>query len=355
MARNAKRNTRNQADDFWGNDAEELPRADVEAVQGTVKKLKLFKIWVITSVVLLPIALLAIISFMPKFLEKPFVAPPVNNQLDSPTKPVAMQTVKDWLAKQPSPLPGGQILSWDGVEVQAEPKSETDPNTNQVIEVQGLQLHTMTVVSPAGSFFTTQVQVGYSPIRGAQVIGQPTLIPRAPDDKQTWPNLTSWPNLVNVSKTDPVEQAVNAWAKAFTSGDPDALRLSVGDTGANRSYIPLVQVTASDVRVGDVAAPKPSKDDPSEKKPSQVVAQISFAVAWQTTPIGRGETPSRVTYDVLIEQADTPSPKVVAWGGAGTGESLKPYMNALEGRKITTGGIDKAIPTESAAPVAAGK
>lgn len=355
MARNGTRNTRNQADDFWGNDAEELPRADVEAVHSTTKRLRLYKIWVISSVVLLPVALLAIISFMPKFLEKPYVAPPVNNQLDSPTKPVAMQTVKDWLAKQPSPLPGGQVLSWDGVQVQAEPAMETDPNTNQVQETQGLQLHTLTVVSPSGSFFTTQVQVGYSPVRGAKVIGEPTLIPRAPDDKQTWPNLTPWPNLANVSKTEPVEQAVNAWAKAFTSGDPDALRLNVGDTGANRSYIPLIQVTASDVRVSDVASQKPAKGDSTDKKPSQVVAQVSFAIVWQTTPIGRGETPSRVTYDVLIEQADTPAPKVVAWGGAGTGESLKPYMNAVEGRKITTGGIDKAVPTESAAAPAAGK
>lgn len=351
MARNAKRN--NPADDFWGREAEELPRADVEAVNGTVKRLKLFKAWVITSVVLLPVALLAIISFLPKFLEEPYVAPAVNNQLDSPTKPVAMQTVKDWLAKSPSPLPGGQVLSWDGVEIQAEPKSEIDSNTSQVKETQGLELHTMTIVTASGSFFTTQVQVGYSPIRGAKVIGEPTLIPRAPDDSQTWPNLTAWPNLTIVTKTEAVEQAVNAWAKAFTSGDPDALRLNVGDTGADRSYVPLVQATASDVQVGDVAAQKPSPDAPADAKPSQVIARVSFAVAWQSNPVARGETPSRLTYDVLIEQADTASPKVVAWGGAGTGESLKPYMNAIEGRKITMSGIDKAVPADNPAAVAA--
>jgi hypothetical protein len=350
MARNAKRNTRNQPDDFWANEADELPRADVEAVQTTIKKLKLYKAWVISSVVLLPIALLAIISFLPKFLEEPYVAPAVSNQLDSPTKPVAMKSVQDWLDKQPSPLPGGKILSWDGVEIQAEPKTVTADN-GDVEETQGLQMHTMTLISPSGSFFTTKLQVAYSPVRGAKVLGAPTLIPRAPDEKQSWPNLRTWPNLVTASKLEPVEQAVTAWAKAFTSGDPDALRLAVGDTSANRSYVPLVQVKVSNVSVGDVAAHPLPKDAPEDQKITQVIAQVSFGVEWDGQNLGTSSTPSRVTYDVLIDKADTASPQVVAWGGAGTGETLKPYMNAVEGRKITTGTIDKAVP--SAAPAAA--
>ena len=345
MARNAKSNHRNQADDFWAKEAEELPRADVAAVQTNGRRIKLYKVWVVASVVLLPVALLAIISFMPKFLEKPPAMPVANNQLDSPTKAVAMQAVKNWLAQSPSPLPGGQVLSWDGVKIQQEPKTTTNTANGQVEEVQGLELHTLTVVSPSGAFFTTQIQVGYSPIRGAQVLGAPTLIPRAPDDKQAWPNLTAWPNLVKTAKPDAVVQSVGAWTKAFTSGDPDALRLAVGDTADNRSYVPLVQVTASDIRVGDVASQKPAKDAPVDEKPKQVVAQVSFAVVWQGQKLGRSETPSRVTYDVLLDQADTASPKVVAWGGAGTGESLKPYQNAVEGRKITSDIITNTVPT----------
>lgn len=353
MARNAKRTT--APEDFWAHEAEELPRADIGAVQTASKRIKLVKAWLIGSVILLPIALLAIISFLPKFLEEPPAPPAQNNQLDSPTKPVAMQAVKNWLAQEPSPLPGGQVLSWDGVKIQAEPKIETNPENGQVEETQGLELHTMTVTSPSGSFFTTQIQVGYSEVRGAQVLGAPTLIPRAPDDKQTWPNLTAWPNLVKTAKPEPVVQAASAWVKAFTSGDPDSLRLSVGDTGANRSYVPLIQVTASAIQVGDVAALKPSPETPVDEKPAQVVAQVSFAVVWQGQVLGRSETPARVTYDVLIDQANTASPKVVAWGGAGTGESLKPFMNAVEGRTITADVIDKAVPTEAPEPAAAGK
>ncbi|MBG0738699.1 hypothetical protein IV500_04595 [Paeniglutamicibacter antarcticus] len=343
MARNAKRTTNKQADDFWGHDAEELPRADVESMQLTGKRIKLYKVWVVSSVVLLPVALLAIISFLPKFLE-PTVVPPVQaNQLDSPTKAAAMKSVQDWLNKQPSPMPGGRILSWDGADVQAEPKTTTN-DKGDVEEIQGLQLNNLTLISPSGSLFTTQVQVAYSPIRGAKVIGDPTLIPRAPDDKQNWPNLKAWPDLVPTSKLDPVEQAANAWAKAFTSGDPDALRLAVGDTNANRSYVPLVQVAATSVSIGDVAARPLPPEAAKDAKPSQVIARVSFGVTWEGQDMGNSQTPSRVTYDVLIDKADTAAPQIVAWGGAGTGETLKPYMNAVEGRKITSGTIDQALP-----------
>ncbi|WP_422759089.1 hypothetical protein [Paenarthrobacter sp. C1] len=342
MARNANKNN-NRPDDFWLHDAEELPRADVGAVRTTVKRMKLVKIWIVSSCVLLPIALLAIISFLPKFLEEPVVAQAPVNQLDSPTKAAAMKSVQDWLNKQPSPMPGARILSWDGVDVQAEPKTTTDSKGN-VTETQGLQLNNLTLISPSGSIFSTQVQVAYSPTRGAKVLGEPTLIPHAPDDKQSWPNLKAWPGLVQTSKLPPVEQAAAAWAKAFTSGDPDALRLAVGDTSPDRSYVPLVQATASNVAVGDVAARPLPADADKDTKPTQVVAQVSFGISWEGQNLGTAQTPARVTYDVLIDKADTAAPQVVAWGGAGSGESLKPYMNAVEGRKISAATIDKAVP-----------
>lgn len=350
MARNANRKT-DPKDNFWEHDAEELPRADMASVDLNAKRQKLYRIWVAGSVVLLPIALLAIIASMPKLLEEPYVPPAQVNQLDSPTKAVAMQTVRTWLAGQPAPLPGGQILSWDGVEIQAEPSITVNPDNDDVKEVQGLQLHTMTLLDSAGAFFTTQVQVGYSTVRGAQVIGTPTLMPRAPDDKATWPNLTPWPNLIKTTTVDPVDQAINAWAKAFTSGDPDALRLSVGDQEANRSYVPLSRATASDVRVGDAAKRAPEKGDESnsltEALPSQLIVSVSFAVSWGGADSSLNSNLPRVSYDVLVDQADTASPKVVAWGGAGTGESLKPFMNAVEGRKITADNVEQAATAEA--------
>ena len=39
--------------------------------------------------------------------------------------------------------------------------------------------------------------------------------------------------------------------------------------------------------------------------------------------------PTSVSYDVLVQDPGTASPKVVAWGAAGSGPSLDAYQNAI--------------------------
>jgi hypothetical protein len=339
------------ANNPWLTDAEELPRADIELVGKSDKRVKVGRFVILSCLVLTPIMSLAWIVAIPKLLETPEPVKVADNLVTSETKPTAILAVESWLAQSPAPLPGGRLVSWDGVEIQATPSLTSDPNTNQTIETQGLELHNMTVASGTGSVFTTQVQVGYSPFRGAQLIGKPTLIPRAPDDKTSWPNLTAWPNLTKVTKTEEIDQAVSAWVNAFTSGNPNTLRLAIGDTGANRSYVPLNQATPSDIQVTDTASPAGDvkSSDSTQKRPSSVVARVSFAVRWQGQTVTTSDTLSRVSYDVLIEKADTAAPVVVAWGGAGSGETLKAYMNAVEGRKITQDGIGATTPSAAAA------
>lgn len=343
MAR-SKKAPRQSPEDFWKANAEELPRADIELVDRNAKRARLYRVVVFSCVFAVPVMGLSAVAVVPKLLATPVAAAAHSDAVNSPTKGVAMTAVQAWLNQSPSPLPGGQILSWDGAQVQATPSIKVNKDTNQTTEVQGLELNTLTLVAPNGALFTTQVQVGYSPIRGAQVIGQPTLIPRAPDDKGSWPNLTPWPDFTKVGSTDAIKQAASAWVKAFTSGDPDALRLAVGDTSQTHSYVPLVQATATDVKVGDAAARKTASDSSGQAKASEVVAQVSFAVTWAGQPVDRNTTPARITYDVLIDKADTASPVVVAWGGAGSGESLAPFGNAVDGRKITTDGLTQPGP-----------
>lgn len=355
MARNNRKNESQPATLGWLDNADELPRADIEMKDRAEKRQKFFRRSIVGIVyVAFPLSMLCNFAVVPKVLDAKPVVAAQQSQLTSETKPAAMLAVQTWLAQNPSPLPGGQLLSWDGVDIQAQPDISVNPDNGQTTEKQGLQLHHMTVAASTGQVFDTTVQVGYSKFRGAQVIGLPTLIPRAPDDKAQWPNLTSWPNRTKVTPSDAAVQAVNAWVDAFTSGNPDKLRLAVGDTADNRSYVPLTQVTASAVNVPEAAARIDPKAD-SSTKPSEIIARVTFAVQWQGQALGQAQTPSRVSYDVLIKKADTAAPVVVAWGGVGTGESLTQYMNAVEGRKITADGVDKSVSTPSPdapAPVA---
>lgn len=339
-----KRSKAQQPADSWLIDPQELPRADIELKDKTASRQKLYRVMVYGVMFgLFPLSLLANMAMMPKVLEFGTAAVAAPARTDSETKSAAMLAVTKWLAQSPSPLPGGSLLSWDGVDIQAEPDITVDKNNGQTIEKQGLQLHHMTVVSATGSVFSTTVQVAYSKVRGAQVTGDPTLIPKAPDDASSWPNLKSWPNLTKVGATDQMTQAAKSWVEAFTSADPEKLHHMVGDSSTDHSYVPLRGATASDVRIVDAGA-RLAPDASTDSKPSDVVARVSFAVKWDGQNTGAATTLSRVTYDVLIQKADTGSPVIVAWGGAGTGESLSPYSNAID-RKLSADGIAAAVPT----------
>lgn len=359
MAKNARGKARNNTSapslGWLDNNPDELPRADVALKDKADKRAKLYRIGIYSILFVgFPLSAFANLATLPKLLNPPVAAAAPQSQLTSETKSKAMLAVRDWLGQSPSPLPGGTLLSWDGVDIQAKPELITNPDNNQVTEKQGLQLHHLTVAAATGQVFDTTVQVAYSPFRGVQAIGMPTLIPRAPDEKAAFPNLKSWPDLKPVNASESVTQAISAWVKAYTSGDPNALRLAVHDQAENRSYVPLKGATASDIQVSDVAAGRNEKIDASDSsaKPGTVIARVTFSVQWEGHPLERGQIPSQVSYDVLVQDADKAAPAVVAWGGVGTGPDLTAFMNAIENRKISSDNVDKSVPTQSAKPAA---
>ena len=76
-----------------------------------------------------------------------------------------------------------------------------------------------------------------------------------------------------------------------------------------------------------------------------MIAQVRVDVAWKSQgEAGTGETAPALTYDVLIDRANTASPNIVAWGAPGTGPSLKKFGNAQMGRILVA-------PEENTAPI----
>lgn len=312
----------------WWEEAVEVPRAGLPDATKMAKKAKRLRRFVWASVGLFPLTLVVTVIMVASPGPDPVAA--VSLDRFAATRPNAVVAVKQWLASSPSPLPGGSLVGWDSATAEKSPLDPQRPEDRYTVEV-----HHLTVASANGTLFDTVVSLGVSPAIGTVVIGAPSLIPRAPSDSSF--SESAWPNLESFATADPVEAAVMAWADAYDSGDPNALRLVIGDTDAARSYVPLVGANLREGDITDAAAlwgdtPIANRDG----EPPNAIVRATFQIKWNGQTLGEDERDfSTVTYDLLVSRADTAAPAVVAWGGAGTGPSLKPYTsNAVVGRAV---------------------
>lgn len=253
-------------------------------------------------------------------------------------KPAATTTLIEWLRAEPAPLPGGTIVSWDGYKSIA--AGEKTAATSQAADASELHYFTLSVPTADGNiYYTSTVLVSVDKALGAKVQGTPTILPKAPSAQDGW-STSLWPGYDSVQATDAVTDAVIVWSKAFTD-TPAALRLAVGDQGSSRSYIPLsgATVVASDV----TAAGAVKSTDGS--KPTTLIVRVQLKLNW--TSDEESASPSLVTYDLLVTEADTAAPRVVAWGGAGTGPSLVKYQNAVAGdvKTVSPSTVPSPVPT----------
>ena len=203
-------------------------------------------------------------------------------------------------------------------------------------------LHLFDVLTPQGARYIASVNVLVSP-DGTQVtvLGSPSVW--AVDSS---PNVARgsdivWPNTVQARHSDAVVAAIEMWGKAYTGVSPTELRLAVGDKDATRFYAPLGQQAVYEgVRVMSAANPV---DAQGAALLDALIVNVRLEFANPSDPQGDSEA---VAYDLLISEADTAAPHVVAWGGRGTGHLLSPYDNAVgyelsELRLIATPDVSK--------------
>src|SRR5699024_961151 len=226
-----------------------------------------------------------------------------------------------------------------------------DPD-NPAGEVQDMTVHNFTVTAQ-GRLFAVEVSTLTDPGLGTVVVGTPSLMPHVPAAE----NLTAaspWPGAVEAQMPQRGPDVVTSWAQAFTSGDPEQLRLATGDPDGSHSYMPLTGAYLVGAEVKDVAVPKGQLTDRGKAPdaPSSLVVRVSLALSWDSPPAegeqeGQGQIPesSRVSYDLLLTSTDTASPRVVAWGGPGSGPSLSPYANAVTGRGLTDSDSESSQPS----------
>lgn len=304
----------------WWDEPDTLPVV-VDPNRGKARR-RVITIYLWVSAILFPFLIFTVIVLGVRTLSPPTSSAGSGNDLTVTREAAQAQVeVEKWLAKVPSPLPGGRVVAYTGsVSKPAEQRDGRDT------EQRTLTTYSFVLADPQGKMFDTSIQL-VSGASGAVALAQPALVPILPPavdaaGQGEWP----WPGVNSMPAAPEYAQAVNAWAKAYTGGDPAALKLAVGDPAANRFYMPLAGVTFTEVSVGQVGAVwAEDQDRAQEPKPRQALLRVTVSAVWTSQPAAT-QNPT-LTYDLLLDRADTAAPAVVAWGPPGT--ELKPYSNAV--------------------------
>lgn len=308
--------------DEWS-DAPEVPRSGIDDEGARAKRQKRTRRFVLVSTIMSPILLVALVFFVVNnYGEEP--PPPPIAQVDPAARSVAVSAVEKWLSREPSPLPGAALVSWDDYTLM--PKAPADPTQPDVVYPE-LQTHRLSVVAQTGVLVTVEVLVSSLDDQYAAV-GTPSIQPQAPATNTELLNPTLWPGTQEDAASDSVEKSVTGWAEAFTSGDPVALRQVVGDPDSTHSYVTLdgaQDVTSAIVTSAWVM--DTSGDTPV--RTSTMLVNVNLTMTWP------GQDPEKVSgttsaaYDLMVVGADTAAPRVVAWGGSGSGPSLEEFSNSV--------------------------
>lgn len=322
--------------DPWDDLADEQGRAEVlEQIpqKGWTKFLKPYMWFAVVSLPVLMVASIFTISNMSTEIEdmRDVIA---NQKLDasSPGRALATETVRKWLAQEPSPLPGGYLVSWDGAT--KVPFNTRINDNNQDVSAKDLydaEVNNFTLADSNNQLWTASLLMKIDKRDGsATPYGGPSLAYKAPASSDGWDDGSPWPGINSEVDVigDSVKTAVAAWAKAYASGDPAQLRQVTGDEDSSHAYIPLYNVADITTEVEDGAPLEWGKTD-------TVIANVQMAITWQNQPtVENSETTIPVSMDVLVERADTGSPVVVAWGPSGTGPTLQKFGNAIASREV---------------------
>ncbi len=323
---------------FWVSQVDALPREtlfDVEqSRKRAIRRLRIVKAlpWTAGVLTILVFALLITISNSP--------APTSVDNYSSQSRALAVSEVESWLKTDPAPLPGGHVLGWESSEV-VEP--QLDESSQQKDPPPSLEAHRVSVADDSGQVFIAEVSIVLRTNSAPTVTGPPLLVSVENIDRAS-SGTFSWPGWRATSVSDDVKVAIENWANAYLGSEPGSLRAAVGDPDKTRLYMPLGGAYLVGVNTNQGAARVADLD--GNKSPAQIIVSVSMRYSW-TAPTEANQKSVPMQMDLLIDGADTASPKVVAWGPAGFGPRLVPYMNAVSGRKSVSAPSVSASPTPS--------
>ena len=322
--------------DAWWDLPDTVPSADSQTARKGRRWRRLITGYVWAAVILLPLALLAVFVLAGKQLgsESATTDTAVTGTQEAAQAQVALER---WIGQDPSPLPGGRVVAL----IDATSQTPAPQQPGEAVDYR-IATYRFVVADDRQNLYTTGVQLAITS-DGPVLLAQPALLPIPATGTGAQGGQWPWPGVEAGTPQAAYTAAVNAWLAAYTSGDPAALKQAVGDPDAARGYLPLSGVALSSPSIGPVGYLWGDDQKRGEDAlPHQALLRVTVGANWTGKSPSPGGTVPTLTYDLLLDKADTAAPVVVAWGNPGT--ALQPYGNAVTGR---------ALPTASAPPPAA--
>ncbi|GAB3176110.1 hypothetical protein GCM10027059_50460 [Myceligenerans halotolerans] len=312
----------------------EVPRAGVAPTRVLRRRQRWYRAVIVCALCLFPLVGLALFVTSANLRD---VLGRNDQQTAAPVqegRTAAVMAVEDWLNADSAPVPGGQVVAWESAEELPRRDPEAAADRDPVLADARLIVHRVVVRSDVGVLVAV-VLVASWPDGSQAVVGRLGLEPAAASSRNLAAS-DAWTGVEPVEPGDSADAAIAAWVDAFTSGDPDRLRLVVGDPASEHYYLPMRGVASATHDVHAAAAPSENGDG------EPLLVQVDLTLAWaaqeepaagdsETDDSGTDESGPRalVSYDVLIADPDSASPRVVAWGAPGAGRNLRPYQNAI--------------------------
>lgn len=315
----ARRSRRRQGS-VW-TQLEESPRSGLPDAARIARRQRLYRVVVWASLVMAPLASFAWLSTLTSPQATSDIA--AGQVASSDGRAVATVALDDWLDSETAVLDDVRVLSWDGSSTVHSPAAEDSGDSAATLTVESF-----TVIDGAGNLYRVELLVASTPDDGPAVISEPSLIPIAPSTGSA--SSAPWPGRASVATSDSVGKAVEVWAEAFASGDPDALKLTTGDPDVDSVFAPLPALEVVETSVSSATPFDSGGTDTIIARVAVTVRPIRSSTT-TTTAAGSGDTTSTLHFDVLVERASTAAPIVVAWGAPGSGPTLERYVNAVTG------------------------
>jgi hypothetical protein len=332
---------RGKRKNFWARQAM-VPTVNGQAAGEHAAKARRWRRLVRANFIAFPFAILALMMALSQLIN---VQADKQTQVSGDGVPTAVRaqaldTVSDWLGSDRSPLSEATVAGWDGAEKLEWPKSSDEKDRTYEVWVAHVLVSTSSNVYVAG----VQITVGDD---GASVAGAPSLETVPSGDRESMSEGAQWPGTDVTPASDSVTRAVQAWAEAYTSGDPVRLATVVADPDTSHSYTPISGFTKVTATINSAAYHAHKKgSDPDE---SQMMARVTLAVDRDGL-----SQPAQLAFDLLVTDPTSGSAKIAAWGAPGSGPTLTPYANAITTSDTENAATPGATPIPGGAPTPGG-